>query len=488
MADPAQALYFGPVLVHDLGWYAAVAAPPGWNPHLVTLSALSASCIFGGLALWAGQWLAPTARLSHALVVAGPLRDWDLKISFSFASGLPWVSGLCALAVGLCARIGELTWGQEPETVEVGPPVGVTPPAMQAGRFYLITSESHPGQWDEYYAVAQVGTSLSWVCRSTAQEEPHQWVCADVMLRIGAFALVPRIDLGRTPPAGIDADSVNWLCAPDNLGVKWTLPADPAVGNQLAEEGTAVAAVLAAELASGIERGPALVNVLPAYGMVAPRAVAVAGPAMPPAAPPAGALVPHVGVGGAAPPGAGAPAMYAGAGAGGIPPPLPPPAGAPPGAPAPDAAALGPDGTPVDLARAILELRGDMDRFVLADGAAGSSKDKKKKKSKKKKGSSTASSRKTSRSRSRSPRAAALRPARAARGRSPRRRRRTSTMRFGLRREPKLASSPARQSGTPSASNFGVERTCWRSRRNTQGRYAASSCLRSTRSCVPDPR
>lgn len=87
---------------------------------------------------------------------------------------------------------------------------------MEAGAFILISRDS---EWDEALLVAH-GEGTEWLCYSTAPDG-SRFLWTLIRMTLGNFRVVEGRDGHRTAPPGIAHRQVNYMCQPDDLGVKW---------------------------------------------------------------------------------------------------------------------------------------------------------------------------------------------------------------------------------------------------------------------------
>jgi hypothetical protein len=100
---------------------------------------------------------------------------------------------------------------------------------MEAGCFVLI---ARGNEWDEVLLVSQHEGS-EWLCYTTTPDG-SRFMWSLLKMTLGNFRGVEGRDQNRGPPGGIRAADVNWLCHPENLGVKWA-PTAPQLVSLVAE-------------------------------------------------------------------------------------------------------------------------------------------------------------------------------------------------------------------------------------------------------------
>ena len=89
-------------------------------------------------------------------------------------------------------------------------------PEMEAGCFVLV---ARGDEWDEVLLVAHFEGS-EWLGYTTTPDGSRfMWTLRK--LTLGNFRIVEGRDAARGPPGGIQAQHVNWVCDPRDLGTKW---------------------------------------------------------------------------------------------------------------------------------------------------------------------------------------------------------------------------------------------------------------------------
>lgn len=87
---------------------------------------------------------------------------------------------------------------------------------MEAGCFVLV---ARGDEWDEVLLVAHFEGS-EWLGYTTTPDGSRfMWTL--LKLTLGNFRIVEGRDAARGPPGGIQAQRVNWVCDPRDLGTKW---------------------------------------------------------------------------------------------------------------------------------------------------------------------------------------------------------------------------------------------------------------------------
>lgn len=89
-------------------------------------------------------------------------------------------------------------------------------PEMEAGCFVLV---ARGDEWDEVLLVAHFEGS-EWLGYTTTPDGSRfMWTL--LKLTLGNFRIVEGRDAARGPLGGIQAQHVNWVCDPRDLGIKW---------------------------------------------------------------------------------------------------------------------------------------------------------------------------------------------------------------------------------------------------------------------------
>ena len=83
---------------------------------------------------------------------------------------------------------------------------------------FLLTERS--GEWDEVWVAGVVPDTTTLIARSTV-EDGSDWLWTLLKCEIGSVKPPSGVGAARTAPAGVGADSVNWICAPDHIHQKW---------------------------------------------------------------------------------------------------------------------------------------------------------------------------------------------------------------------------------------------------------------------------
>ncbi|CAE8618965.1 unnamed protein product [Polarella glacialis] len=143
------------------------------------------------------------------------------------------------------------------------------PAAALEGKFLLV---QRGAEFDEVLSLATVPGFAELVCLiTTADGTGWQWA----LLRpvVGSYVEVLGVDVQRAEPAGIVANSVNWICVPPTALDKWdpTLP----VLLALLQEAKTVAAALGQQGVAGnlIMIGGPLAGPMPALPLLLPQAL-----------------------------------------------------------------------------------------------------------------------------------------------------------------------------------------------------------------------
>ena len=100
---------------------------------------------------------------------------------------------------------------------------------MEAVCFVII---ARGNEWDEVLLVSQHEGS-EWLCYTTTPDG-SRFMWSLLKMTLGNFRGVEGRDQNRGPAGGIRAADVNWLCHPENLGVKWA-PTAPQLVSLVAE-------------------------------------------------------------------------------------------------------------------------------------------------------------------------------------------------------------------------------------------------------------
>ena len=83
---------------------------------------------------------------------------------------------------------------------------------------FLLSERS--GEWDEVWGAGTVPDTTTLICRSTT-EDGSDWIWS--LLKCEVTSLKPPVGAGaaRGPPAGVAADTVNWICSPSQVQQRW---------------------------------------------------------------------------------------------------------------------------------------------------------------------------------------------------------------------------------------------------------------------------
>lgn len=150
---------------------------------------------------------------------------------------------------------------------------------MESGSFVLISRER---EWDEVLLVTH-GEGTEWLCYSTSGDG-GRFIWTLIKMTLGNFRVVEGRDVARAPPPGIANAAVNWMCDPNNVGIKWAPSAAQLVN--LVSEGKVIMDIVKADstpAARHVAGSPAeLAELVPSRGPLPPAQAPVAVGASPP--------------------------------------------------------------------------------------------------------------------------------------------------------------------------------------------------------------
>lgn len=127
---------------------------------------------------------------------------------------------------------------------------------MAVAEGFLLLERS--GEWDEVWSTGVVQGSSELLVRTTSGDG-DEWIWSLVQCIPASIRIPVGMGAGRTPPAGIAAATVNWICPPENVNVKWAPTQDQI--NALRQEGQLLGVQLARQ---GVQSFPITV---PGTGM-----------------------------------------------------------------------------------------------------------------------------------------------------------------------------------------------------------------------------